>query len=63
MPKDVRRKSYVSRRTKNYDAYESDEEDQRKVTEENPNITCVDTEGNRKELKANLRFTPYKNIF
>ena len=61
------KKEYVSRRTKNYEDEESDDQHYIETEGSGPvdtgAITYMDTKGNTTTLKPNLRFLPYKNIF
>tara|TARA_B110000285_G_C14966021_1_gene534118 strand:- start:684 stop:929 length:246 start_codon:yes stop_codon:yes gene_type:complete len=61
------KKNYVSRRTKNYNDSQSEDEEyvqtEGQGTQDTGVIKFKDTKGNETVLKPNLRFLPYKNSF
>jgi hypothetical protein len=60
------KKTYTSRRTKNYDDNDSNGEDEKKSRLERKDTAVIeykDTQGRITVLKPNPKFEPYKNIF
>ena len=59
------KKTYTSRRTKNYDDNDSNGEDEKKSLQRKDTgvIEYKDTQGRITVLKPNPKFEPYKNIF
>lgn len=63
----TKKKVYISRRKRQFDDSQSDDQDYIETEgsgyKDTGDITYMDTKGNQTVLKPNIRFTSYKNVF